>query len=66
MRRRGQPVTGAAFDRRLTDPQTSGGLLVTVAPDDADAVIGLFNREGFADARAIGRFEAGNAHVEVR
>jgi selenide,water dikinase len=57
------PSTAGAL---LTDPQTSGGLLVAVAPDDADAVIGLFNREGFADARAIGRFEAGNAHVEVR
>ena len=49
----------------LTDPQTSGGLLVACAPDVLDAVLDLFRRQGFADARAIGRFEAGAPSVTV-
>ncbi|MFN3646724.1 MAG: selenide, water dikinase SelD [Gemmobacter sp.] len=39
----------------LTDPQTSGGLLVSCAPDAADAVLATFARHGFADAAVIGR-----------
>ena len=31
----------------LTDPQTSGGLLVTYAPDAVDAVLEVFRSEGF-------------------
>jgi selenide,water dikinase len=42
----------------LTDPQTSGGLLVSCDPASADAVLALFAREGFADAAVIGRMEA--------
>jgi selenide,water dikinase len=57
------PATARAL---LTDPQTSGGLLVAVAADAADAVIAVFRREGFADARMIGRIDAGRAHVDVR
>lgn len=57
------PATAGAL---LSDPQTSGGLLVAVAPGAVDAVLDLFHREGFAGARAIGRFTAGTAHVDVR
>ena len=39
----------------LTDPQTSGGLLVACAPEAADAVLATFARHGFADAAVIGR-----------
>ena len=39
----------------LTDPQTSGGLLVSCAPDAAEAVLATFARHGFADAAVIGR-----------
>src|SRR5690606_12617721 len=42
-------------DRRavLTDPQTSGGLLVACAPAAVDAVLAAFRREGFAEAAEI-------------
>ncbi|RYH12132.1 selenide, water dikinase SelD [Tropicimonas sp. IMCC6043] len=38
----------------LTDPQTSGGLLVSCAPDARDDVLALFAAHGFADACVIG------------
>ena len=49
----------------LTDPQTSGGLLVSCDPASSDAVLALFAREGFGDAAVIGRMEAGAAGVTV-
>jgi selenide,water dikinase len=55
----------AAQRALLTDPQTSGGLLVSCDPASADAVLALFAREGFADAAVIGRMEAGSAGVSV-
>ncbi len=44
----------------LTDPQTSGGLLVSCAPDARDAVLETFRRHGFAQAAEIGRLAAGS------
>ncbi|AMO22777.1 selenide, water dikinase SelD [Ramlibacter solisilvae] len=38
----------------LTDPQTSGGLLVSCDPGAAGAVLDLFQRHGFAQAAVIG------------
>ncbi len=49
----------------LTDPQTSGGLLVAVAPEAADRALALARRQGFADACLIGRVAAGNAGIRV-
>ncbi len=49
----------------LTDPQTSGGLLVACAPEAEAAVMDVFRRHGFARAAVIGRLEAGPARVEV-
>jgi selenide,water dikinase len=49
----------------LTDPQTSGGLLVACAPEAADAVLAVFHAEGFAFARAVGTLTAGEARVTV-
>ncbi|MDB5763146.1 MAG: selD [Herminiimonas sp.] len=49
----------------LTDPQTSGGLLVSCAPDTVDEVLALFRREGFGHAAVIGEMTAGPAKVEV-
>ena len=47
-------------DRALvTDPQTSGGLLVACAPDAVEAVLEAFRRDGFEQAGVIGRLEAG-------
>ena len=44
--------------RLITDPQTSGGLLVACASTDADAVCAAFERNGFAPA-LIGRMGEG-------
>ena len=49
----------------LTDPQTSGGLLVACAPQAEKAVLELFAREGFAEACTVGRFAEGPARVSV-
>ena len=50
----------------LCDPQTSGGLLVSCAPDDADHVLRLFHEQGHAHASVIGAMEEGEAGVVVR
>ena len=39
----------------LSDPQTSGGLLVACAPEAEKAVLEVFRQKGFAEARAIGK-----------
>ncbi|MFM8151808.1 MAG: AIR synthase-related protein, partial [Polynucleobacter victoriensis] len=39
----------------LTDPQTSGGLLVACDPAALDKVLEIFAEEGFGDARVIGQ-----------
>ncbi len=61
------PGTFAAEDRALlTDPQTSGGLLVACSPDAVDAVRAVFERHGFGHAAVVGRVtqgEAGTLHV---
>jgi selenide,water dikinase len=44
----------------LTDPQTSGGLLVSCAPEARDAVLEIFRRHDFAHASEIGRLAAGS------
>jgi selenide, water dikinase len=50
----------------LTDPQTSGGLLVACAPSALDAVLAVFRDEGFPHAAVIGEIFAGAPHVTVR
>ncbi len=49
----------------LTDPQTSGGLLVACDPASVDEVLALFHREGFGEAAVIGKMAAGAAQVTV-
>lgn len=44
----------------LTDPQTSGGLLVACTPETEDEVLGVFKRHGFDAARRIGTFTRGS------
>ena len=44
----------------LTDPQTSGGLLVSCAPATREAVLEIFRQHGFAQATEIGRLDAGS------
>ncbi|AQR62806.1 selenide, water dikinase SelD [Brevundimonas sp. LM2] len=43
----------------LTDPQTSGGLLVAVAPEGAEAVLTQIRAAGFDRAAVVGRVTAG-------
>jgi selenide,water dikinase len=49
----------------LTDPQTSGGLLVACAPDRADALLTKIRDAGHASARIIGEMRAGQPGIEV-
>jgi selenide,water dikinase len=49
----------------LTDPQTSGGLLVACDAATAPAVLEVFKREGFNHAAQIGALSAGAARVLV-
>jgi selenide,water dikinase len=49
----------------LTDPQTSGGLLVSCDAGSVDEVLALFRREGFGEAAVIGRMAEGAARVVV-
>jgi selenide,water dikinase len=50
----------------LTDPQTSGGLLVAVAEDKAQALLELAVSRGFGASRRVGRVAAGPVGVTVR
>jgi len=59
------PGIGDAERALLTDPQTSGGLLVACAPDAAADVLAIFRREGFAAAADIGAVTAGTPRVTV-
>jgi selenide,water dikinase len=51
------PASGFdAIDQALlSDPQTSGGLLVSCAPESLDAVMAVFGRHGFAQAAVVGQ-----------
>jgi len=51
--------------RLLADPQTSGGLLVSVAPAQAPAVLALIREAGFTQAAQIGRMVSGPVRIEV-
>jgi selenide, water dikinase len=57
---------GEAERAVLTDPQTSGGLLVACAPQACDAVIEVFRSEGFAHPAVIGEIVAGASEVWVQ
>jgi selenide,water dikinase len=50
----------------LTDPQTSGGLLVACAPERAAALLDLIAARGYPSARIIGHAEAGKPSIEIR
>jgi len=49
----------------LTDPQTSGGLLVSCAPEAVQAVLAEFRKCGFDEAAVIGSLKAGAARLIV-
>ncbi len=52
--------TTAAQKALLCDPQTSGGLLVSCAPEAEAAVLDCFGRHGFQQACSIGRMIKGS------
>jgi selenide, water dikinase len=49
----------------LTDPQTSGGLLVSCSPDAVDEVLACFRDGGFDAAAVIGRMVDGAPGLQV-
>ena len=49
----------------LTDPQTSGGLLVACTPERADAIARFICNAGYPGTRVIGHAEAGSPGVRV-
>src|SRR6266513_938019 len=54
------PAGAQEWKRKLiSDPQTSGGLLVACAPEAESRVIGEFARAGFGQARRVGSMRAG-------
>ena len=55
------PATFAETDKALlSDPQTSGGLLVSCSADSAAEVLAIFRTQGFAEAAVIGDVIAGH------
>jgi selenide,water dikinase len=61
------PAGFAAEDRALlTDPQTSGGLLVACDAAALDEVLATFRRHGFEQAAVVGRMgAAGSPRLRV-
>nr|PZN85480.1 MAG: selenide, water dikinase SelD [Pseudomonadota bacterium] len=49
----------------LTDPQTSGGLLVACAADRAAEIVDFAQKAGYAAARIVGRVQEGDPSVKV-
>jgi len=49
----------------ITDPQTSGGLLVACSGDAEHQVLALFREEGFSEAGTIGRLAAGTPAINI-
>ena len=60
------PLELAEWRRQLlTDPQTSGGLLVAVAASRAEAVLEMIRAAGYPAAKIIGRTETGASGIRV-
>ncbi len=56
---------GPTLQALLTDPQTSGGLLVACDPSELPQVQAIFARQGFAQAAVIGSMVAGKPEIQV-
>jgi len=59
------PPLGEVERALLTDPQTSGGLLVACAPEAVTEVLSGFLQHGFNQAAVIGELLAGDPHIRV-
>ena len=49
----------------LVDPQTSGGLLVAVAAEEAEAVLQLVREAGCSQAAVVGKLVAGEPGMDI-
>ena len=49
----------------VTDPQTSGGLLVACAPEAEKEVLAAFSKRGFAEAQRIGHLHLGEPKLTI-
>jgi len=56
---------GEAEMALLTDPQTSGGLLVACAPSAVDRVLAIFRADGFDRAAVVGDIVEGPSEIAV-
>ena len=52
------PALDAIDQALLSDPQTSGGLLVACAPEAVESVLNTFHRHGFSHAADVGHIAA--------
>ncbi len=58
-------LISASWQAILTDPQTSGGLLVACDPETLPAVQAIFERLGFTQAAVIGRMLADSEEIQI-
>ncbi|WP_083518481.1 selenide, water dikinase SelD [Dechloromonas denitrificans] len=56
---------GDAERALLTDPQTSGGLLVSCAPESVTEVLSIFLQQGFTHVSVVGEVGAGEPGIDV-
>jgi len=59
------PPIDSAMRAVLTDPQTSGGLLVACSPEAASSVLEIFCTSGFERATVIGRFAGAGSGIDA-
>ena len=59
------PALGDVERNLLSDPQTSGGLLVACDASAVDEVLSIFTAQGFSGAAVIGEIASGPARVSV-
>lgn len=59
------PHLGDVERALLTDPQTSGGLLVSCSPDTVTEVLSIFLQQGFANVSVVGEVVEGEGRVGV-
>ena len=55
------PECNAIDQALLSDPQTSGGLLVACSPESVNDVLAVFHQHGFAQAREVGEIMPASA-----
>ena len=60
------PANVSEWQRHLlTDPQTSGGLLIAVAPERGHSILGTIRDAGYPSACIIGHAEQGDAAIRI-